>query len=147
MRSPSTSGTMSSTAQIDQQRAAIRSTHGLSLIPAEEDGTGAHRISPGHYGFCYVPVLKDSPAFRNFPPSAYEIQKRKDGSVYILGFATEAEAKSLESSLEPFDLHLRAKPTEPANQLVEVPAVRILESKPHSARESGDLWMRVDGIH
>jgi len=122
----------------------LRMKHELRPVTTEEDGTGVDRLPPGVYGFTYSPGTVSAPLFRNRKSENYEIHKLKDGTVVVLGYVAEAEAKALARSGEPVALRVFPHLTDEAPSLVRVPAHRIRSRREHSQREGQGLELLVE---
>ena len=115
----------------DEQR-SLRETHGLRVVTAEEEGTGADALPDGVYGFTYSPGLATAPLFATRRFRNYEMQKRFDGETYLLGFTTDEAAAQLSAGTAQVTVELLPQPQEGSAALVAVPCSRLKQNR-HSA--------------
>src|SRR5262245_26528735 len=74
---------------------ALRQTHQVRIVNASEEGSGVNALPGGVYGFTYSPGLPSSPLFAIRRYRSYETHKLPSGEIYIIGFATANDARSL----------------------------------------------------
>ena len=119
------------TTTTDEQR-SLRETHGLRLVTAEEEGTGADALPDGVYGFTYSPGLAIAPLFATQRFRNYETQKRFDGETYLLGFASEESATRVAAGTAQMSVEVFPEPQEEAATLVALPCSRLRQNR-HAA--------------
>ena len=77
---------------------ALRLTHQVRIVTADEEGTGVNALPGGVYGFTYSPGLPSSPLFAVRRYRSYETHKLQSGEVYIIGFATADDARAVSTA-------------------------------------------------
>ena len=73
---------------------ALRQTHQVRLVNANEEGSGVNALPGGVFGFTYSPGLPSSPLFAVRRYRSYETHKLPSGEIYIIGFATAESARA-----------------------------------------------------
>jgi hypothetical protein len=115
----------------------LRAAHHLRPLIPEEEGTAADRLPNGIYAYAYAPAEAAIPLFAKKSWHSFEMHKRPDGSLHLVGFVTAKEAEQLRRS-SPGEAVVFPDPWEDANQLVSVPMSRVIPSKKGPSREGGN---------
>jgi hypothetical protein len=108
--------------EAQQEFERLRAADKLRALTSDESGTGINRL----------------PNLRSF-----ESHKLADGTVFVLGFLTSEEKASFEKASEPTDVRLFPEPKGSADQLVRVPATRVVSHVENSARTGTGLEIQV----
>jgi len=115
------------------EQLALRETHTLRTVTAEEEGTGVDALPDGVYGFTYSPGISNAPLFAVQRFRNFETQKRFDGETYLLGFLSAEAAAQVAGGTAEVRVELYPEPREGAATLVELPYARIRGSQQHAA--------------
>ncbi len=111
----------------------IRKRYGLRAISSAEEGQSATKLPDKIFGFTgcslvthpgHSPVLYRQSAAGG--SNIFEIQKRQDGLLYLVGYATRTHAEQLQGGTRNFDLSVSAQPTKESFSLVEIPLARTM---------------------
>lgn len=129
--------------EVLQEFERLRAENKLRSVTANESGTGVKRLPNGVYGFTYSPFEDNFPLFDDRDLRSFESHKLADGSVFVLGFLTSEEKASFEKGSGPADIQLFPEPKGSADQLVRVPASRVLRHGENSARRGTGLEIQV----
>lgn len=116
-------------------RDQLRSQTGVQLVKAENEGFALAKQPAGTYGFAYAP-LEESPVFAKQSFQAFEVQKRVDGSRWIVCYASPEHEALIAGDQEPIEVVLYPEPYEKATQLIALQLDRVIKKKPAS---------RIDG--
>jgi hypothetical protein len=125
----------------------LRSSHRLRVLTDTEDGSSINRLPGGVFGFTYSPGEKDFPLFNDRDLRSFETHKLQDGTIFLLGFLTGAEAAAFTTAREPTSLHLFPEPKGEANELVRIPLKRIVSQVENSARKGRGFEIQVAPSH
>lgn len=136
---------MVSEQSIEQQREALRARNQVRLLTEAEEGLGIDRVPPGVYGFAHAPGTDAMPLFQKRTYLAFEVHKRANGEVDLLGFLSAAEADAVEAGRQDLELRLHSDPTPESPVLTSIPTERILRVKEHSNRDGQGLILQVAG--
>src|SRR4029079_6939027 len=128
---------------LDQE--ALRTTHRVRIVSAEEEGTGVNALPGGVYGFTYSPGLPNAPLFAERRCRSYEAHKLATGDVYIVGFADVETAALLASSSADQIIHIYPEPDEKAPVLVKIPYSRIRQHRQYAVPNQGGSTVTVVG--
>ena len=123
-------GVAQQTEVLDPAIEKLRVEHKVSLVPAEQEGLMLHKLPGGHYGFSYAPQHTEAGLFAKAAYLTYEIHKLGDGTVYVLCYASAAEAERLAGSKEEFEIEVFPAPQEGKTVLVKLPQARLARPKP-----------------
>jgi hypothetical protein len=115
----------------------LRAAHHLRALTQEEEGTAVDRLPNGIYGYAYAPAEAAIPLFAKKSWHSFEMHKRPDASLHLLGFVTAKEAEQLRQS-SPGEAVVFPDPWENSTELVSVPMARIIPSKKGPSRENGN---------
>ena len=122
---------------------SLRKENGVRLVSDEEDGAGVHRLAAGVYGYTYAVGTRDAPLFRKNAVGAFEVHKRIDAEVVLVGYLSEEAVRTLETARDLVDLQLYPVPKGEASRLVTIPMSRLVRVKEHSTRIDGSVSLRV----
>ncbi len=122
-------------------REEFRNRHGVRLIDKQDEGLGIHRVPAGTYGWTCAP-LTESPLFAAPVFHSFEIHKAADGSEYVLGFVTRAEAAAVNSGAAGLEIKLFPEPSGDATELICLPVDRA-HGKARQPSRSGGNWIGV----
>jgi hypothetical protein len=131
-------------ATADQE--ALRATHQVRIVSADEEGNGINGLPGGVYGFTYSPGLPNAPLFAERRFRSYEIHKLASGDICIIGFTDVETAAVLASTPSEQTIHLQPEPDERANVLVKVPSSRIRQHRQYAAPNQHGFAVTVTGI-
>jgi len=104
-------------------------------VKAENEGFALVKQPAGTFGFSYAP-LDECPVFAKQSFQVFEVQKRADGSRWVVAYVTPEHEVLIASDQEPIEVTLYPEPFEKATQLVAVQLERVIKKKPTS---------RIDG--
>lgn len=110
-------------------RDQLRSQSGVQLVKSENEGFALAKQPAGTYGFAYAP-LEECPLFAKQSFQAFEVQKRADGSRWIVAYATTEHEALIAGDQEPIEVALYPEAHEKATQLVAVQLDRVIKKKP-----------------
>lgn len=127
----------------DQEREALRAQHQVRPLTESEDGYGLPWLPDGVYGYTCAVGQRDAPLFSKRIELGFEVHKRLDGSVHLVGYASPEDASKMNSAQESVSIHLFPDPREGANTLVSVPMSRVLRHKEHSQRMESGLELEL----
>src|SRR4029450_9612635 len=100
---------------------ALRQTHEVRLVAADEEGNGVNALPGGVYGFTYSPGLTSSPLFAVRRYRSYETHKLQSGEIYVIGFATADAARAMSTATEEMTLQIHPQPEGEHDVLVTIP--------------------------
>jgi hypothetical protein len=112
---------------------ALRQTHQVRLVTANEEGSGVNALPGGVYGFTYSPGLPSSPLFAVRRYRSYETHKLPSGEIYIIGFATADSARALSTATGEMTLQIHPQPEGDHEVLVTVPYSGIRRHRQYAA--------------
>lgn len=118
-------------ATLDQE--ALRTTHDVRIVSADEEGTGVNALPGGIYGFTYSPALPSAPVWAQRRYRSYETHKLANGQIFVIGFTDVDTAGRLESSPGEQLIQIQPEPDAIANVLVKVPYSRIRHHRQYAA--------------
>ena len=122
---------------------ALRQTHQVRLVDANEEGSGVNGLPGGVYGFTYSPGLPSSPLFAVRRYRSYETHKLLSGEIYIIGFATPDAARSLSTSTEEMTLQIHPQPEGDHTVLVTIPCSSIRRHRQYAAPNQDGFTVTV----
>jgi len=111
---------------------ALRTSRGLRVVSAAEEGSGVNVLPGGVFGYTYSPGLLNAPLFAVKRYRNYETQKLADGTVLLVGFADPATAEKVTSGGAE-SLRIQPEPDDQANVLVQIPYDRIQHHRQYAA--------------
>jgi hypothetical protein len=129
-------------ASTDTLRASLRESHRVRLVEPREEGTAAEQLPRGTFGFTGSPALA-SPLFRERRYRNFEVHHLADGSVALIGFVTEDEARCLGSSHDVVDVTMYPDAAGESQTVVAVPYSRIVHHRQYSVLNSASIALRV----
>ncbi|MCC7499895.1 MAG: hypothetical protein IT160_20110 [Bryobacterales bacterium] len=130
---------------IEQQREALRAQNQVRLLTEAEEGLKIDRIPPGVYGYTHSAGSDAMPLFRKHNYLTFEVHKRTNGQVDLLGFLSASEAQAVEGGRE--DIEVRLYSDQGENMvLVSIPTERILHVKELTNRDGKGLVIQVAGF-
>ncbi len=132
--------------RIEQERQSLRARNQVRLLTEAEEGQGIDRVPPGVYGFAHAPGTEALPLFRQRTHLAFEVHKKANGEVDLLGLLEASQAEAVESGGQDIEIRLGADPTPERSVLVSIPTERILRVKEHSNRDGQGLILQVAGF-
>jgi hypothetical protein len=100
-------------------------------------------VTGGAYGFTYSIGAPDPPLFRKSASRTFEMHKRIDGEIFLVGFATAADAAKVLSAEAADQLSVHPIPAGEANQIVAVPLWRTRWRGQHTTRQDGSVSIRL----
>jgi len=127
----------------DQEREALRAQHQVRPLTEPEDGCGLPWLPDGVYGYTCAVGQRDAPLFSKRIEQGFEVHKRLDGSVHLVGYVSPEDASQMNTVEESARIHLFPDPHEGANTLVSVPLSRVLRHKEHSQRMESGLELEL----
>jgi hypothetical protein len=122
-------------------RERLRRRHSVRLVSAEEEGSGAARVSNGTYGFTFAP-LGEAPLFAKPAHHAYEIHRLPGGEVRLIAFVPPADAVRIREGREQFEARIYPDAFGDAVDMVAIPVERLRAHKLVPSREPGN-WIAV----
>lgn len=131
-------------ANFELEMEALRTRFQLKRMAIEHEGLAVAQLPPGIFGYGLANPNLEAPLFATRVHQAFEYHKRGDSSIHILGFATAAEAETLEADAEPVDFKLYPEPHGESNRLCAVPLARIRRAKAPSRTDGNFIAMNVD---
>ena len=130
-------------ATLDQE--TLRSTHGVRVVTAAEEGTGVNALPGGVYGFTYSPALPNAPVWAVRRYRSYETHKLAGGEVFVIGFADVETAARLESAAGEQTIQIRPEPEPGSNVLVKIPYSRISHHRQYAAPNQDGFTVTIQG--
>lgn len=122
---------------VEPRRQAMRARHEVRPLTPLEDGFGLSKLPDGAFGFTALPATRDSPVLRSMQLGLFEIHRKPDGSIRIVGFTSAATADSLGAA------HIRARLyREPATGAPVLVSVAMSSIMRHIARDQD--WVEID---
>lgn len=112
---------------------ALRQTHQVRLVTADEEGNGVNTLPGGVYGFTYSPGLTSSPLFAVRRYRSYEVHKLASGEIYVIGFATADAARALSTATDDLVLQIHPQPEGDHHVLVTIPYSSIRRHRQYAA--------------
>ena len=125
-------------------REAVRKQHQLTLVSAAEDGLAIAKASNGLFGFTTSPCEKIFPLMAKGATTSYEIHKRRDGAVFLLGYTTKETSAQLAAQKGVVNADLYPSFRDGIAELVLVPREHCRELRHYSQRIAGALQLEVD---
>lgn len=122
-------------------REALRASHGVRLVDADQEGTSAEHLPDGVFGFTYSPALA-APLFRQFRYRTYEIH-RTGGETVIIGFVTPEDAARLREGGAPVEVAVYHDAQGEATVIAGIPYSRIVRHRQYSVRNTPGLLVQV----
>jgi hypothetical protein len=110
----------------------LRSTDGVRVVSAAEEGMGVNTLPGGVYGFTYSPALPNAPLFAERRYRSYETHKLADGEIFVIGFTDAQTAARIDSGGE-HAIQIQPEPEASANVLVRIPYSRIHNHRQYAA--------------
>lgn len=104
---------------------------GLKVVKGEHEGSALERQPSGIYGFTYSP-FNACPMFANQTYQVFEVQKRNDGSKWLVACVTPEDEALILSDQEPIEVSLFPEPWEKATKLIAFDTARVIKAKPAS---------------
>ncbi len=123
---------------------ALRTQHQVRLLTDQEEGCGVPWLPDGVYGFTSAVMQRDAPFFKKPIYQGYEVHKRPDGAVFIIGFVSLEDAGKLDAGETFVTIHLLPERREGASELVAIPLAHVLRHKEHSQRLAQGLELELD---
>jgi hypothetical protein len=111
----------------------LRATHGVRVVTSEEEGSGVNALPAGTYGFTYSPALPNAPLFAVRRYRSYETHKLPSGEVFVIGFATDNDARQLATTAADLTLSIQPEPEQGHTTLVTIPYSRIRRHRQYAA--------------
>ena len=118
-------------------REALRSDHKLRPLTLDEEGFALAKQQPGVYGFTYAPDQPEPPLFSRHSYHSFEVHKDADGTGYLVGFVTLAEASQIEAGQSGAKIRLFPDAFGEAQSLIRVQVGAIITPK-RMPREDGN---------
>ena len=122
---------------------ALRLTHQVRLVTANEEGSGVNALPGGVYGFTYSPGLPSSPLFAVRRYRSYETHKLPSGEIYIIGFATAESARALSTATGEMTLQIHPQPEGDHEVLVTIPYSGIRRHRQYAAPNQDGFTVTV----
>lgn len=116
----------------------LRKQHNLRPITAEEDGDAIAKLPNGIYGFTSSPGLPDTPVYGKRIYQGFEMHKRGDGSMHLLGFLSPRDAALLRAGKQFVDIQLYPEPWEQATEPASVDLNHVIPSRKGASRSNGN---------
>lgn len=135
--SPAPSDEKTNKAMEQQQREQLRSEYKLRPLNGKEEGLGIANLPNGVYGFSYAPAT-ETPLFAKKSYRSFEVQKLSDGSAYVVGFVSAADAERLRARNEEVEVTVYPDPYEEASTIVSIPFDRVLTNLYKPIRTDGN---------
>ena len=111
----------------------LRRANQVTLVSAEQEGSGVNALPNGVYGFTYSPALPNAPLFATRRFRSYETHKLASGEVLVIGFATPDVAQQLASAPSEITVVIQPEPDDAAQTLVTIPYSRIRTHRQYAA--------------
>ena len=121
----------------EHDRAELRASHKVRPVETSEEGTAAHRLPAGVYGFTGSPQESSVPLFSRRSWHSFEMHKLADGSLHMVGYFSPKDAHLIRSG-EHVAVTLFPDPWEDAGELISVAMARVVPSKQGPSRECGN---------
>jgi hypothetical protein len=115
------------------EQEARREAHQVALVSPDHEGNGVNNLPGGVYGFTYSPALQNAPLFATRRYRSYETHKIATGEVFIVGFATAADAGRLSAPGADVTIQIQPQPEEGCATLVKIPYSRIRHHRQYAA--------------
>ena len=126
-----------------EDRLRLRQENGVELLAEADDGSGITSVLGGMYGFTYSVGAPDPPIFRKSASRTFEMHKRIDGEIFLVGFATAADAARVAAPQSAEQISVHPIPAGEANVIVAVPLWRTRWRGQHSTRQDGSVSIRL----
>ncbi len=121
------------------EREALRKQHQTSIIQKQHEGSGIDQVPNGTYGFTYAPGSV-SPLFAAKSFQSFEMHKAADGTQYLLGYLTPAEAQQVAQGGAAVEVKLFPDAYGAATQFVSLPLSQLQRKSHNPHREDGN-WI------
>jgi hypothetical protein len=119
----------------DSARDHLRREHRVVLVSPAQEGTAAHELPAGVYGFTASPILA-SPLFAVRRYRNFEVHRLPTGTA-LVGFVTPAEAARLSQPTdEPVTLQIFPEAEGDATTLVSIAYDRVAQHRQDSRKGS-----------
>jgi hypothetical protein len=128
---------------VDRELKLLRDADQVRLVTEAEEGFAIDKQPPGVYGFTCAPQ-DASPLFRKKIFQSFEVHKLPDGSVSIVGYATEEDAARLALDDSEFSVNLYPDPYGGAVNAVRVPKSRVVRMRGPSRQAGNPLKLEVE---
>ena len=125
----------------DQEK--LRVEHRLRPVTPEEEGLGVNALPNGVYGFTYSPAMENSPLYAERRFRCYETHRLQDGTVVLLGFVSDEDARKLAHQTDVVEICVQPEPEEGVEHFVVLPHARILHHRLVSVRTEHGVTMKV----
>jgi hypothetical protein len=120
----------------ERQREAWRREHGVRPVESQWEGFGLAEIPNGMYGYTYAPALA-SPLFAKRTYQSFEVHKAQDGTEYLVGCLTPAEAAQISAGQTTVEVRLYPEPYGEAQVSVCLPLDRVERKSSNPTHEDG----------
>ena len=104
----------------DQEK--LRVEHRLRPVTPEEEGLGVNALPNGVYGFTYSPAMENSPLYAERRFRCYETHRLQDGTVVLLGFVSDEDARKLANQTDVVEICVQPEPEEGVEHFVVLPS-------------------------
>jgi hypothetical protein len=135
---------MASLSQFENQLENIRTEERLARVTDELEGMPIAALPDGVYGFSFSQPSDEMPLFAKRHFQCFEWQKRHDGTIFVLGFATANEAAALAAGVEPVDFNLFPEPHESSATLVVLRGSLIRRAKAPSRSDGNYMHLNTE---
>jgi hypothetical protein len=125
------------------EQEALRLTHQVRLVTADEEGNGVDTLPGGVYGFTYAPGLPGAPLFAQPRFRTYETHKLPSGAIYIIGFTTVADARAMSTSVEDYTLQIHPQPEGDYDTIVTIPYASMRRHRQYAAPNQDGFTVTV----
>jgi hypothetical protein len=111
----------------------IRKRYGLRPILSSEEGQRATELPEGVYGFTncrHIPYPEQNPLLYRQSvkgcANVFEVQKRQDGTFYLVGYASRDHAEQFVEGAKNVSLSISPHPSADSFTLLEIPLSRTM---------------------
>lgn len=126
----------------EEARQALRREHSVRLVEEDEEGTAAHALPAGAYGFTSSPALA-SPLFATRRYRNFEVHRLTQGPA-VIGFVDASDAAKLAGNAgHPVEIHLFPDSEGEASTIVSIPYDRIVQHRQYSVRNAEAVALQV----
>jgi hypothetical protein len=126
----------------DAARERLRAEHRVRLVQAHEEGTAAHDLPAGVYGFTGSPGLA-APLFAVRRYRNFEVHHLPDDGVAIIGFVSAQTAARLSQASDPLDVTIYPDVEGEATEIVAVRYAEIAQHRQYSVRNAPGMSLRI----
>ncbi len=126
-------------AKVAQERESLRRQHGVSIVPAAEEGDLLKYARGGIFGFTYAPQTVDCGLFVKNPYLSFEMHKLADNAIKLLVVVTPEMKKKIETAKELVEIEVYPDAYRTASELMALPYENLRHLKAPNRDEGNKL--------